>query len=149
MDTRVVLIVGSGTLCHVVLGRWVSPWLMPDLTLLSVLLTMLQIPGHPLGPALLGGVLAMVLAVHHPVLIGLAYLGAGWVVKWLAAWWDVTGVSMQRMAVGVAEGLLLTVLLMLSAPVTGGLLLLGGLRLAITILCLPLVRAVVVRVIPA
>ena len=149
MGIRPYLIVGFSVLAHVVLGRWVSPWLMPDLTLLSVLLTMLQIPGYPLGPALLGGVLAMFLAVHHPVLIGLAYLGAGWVVKWLAAWWDVTGVSMQRMAVGVAEGLLLTVLFLLSAPMTGGLLLLGGLRLALTILCLPLVRAVVVRVIPA
>ena len=90
----------------------------------------------------------MLLTTQHPVLIGLAYMGAGMVVKLLAAQWDLTAGSMQRIIVGGTEGCLLIFLLMLDAPIRGGLIWLSGLRLLLTVLCLPLVRAIVVGVLP-
>ena len=143
---RPYLIVGAGALSHLVLGRWVvSPWLMPDLMLLTVFLAMVHTPGHPIGPALLGGLVAMLSAVHHPLLVGLAYLGAGWLIKWLAARWDLADGAMPWVAVGVAEGMLIAVWLFLATPVTFRLLLLSGVKVLLTIACLPLVKRLVRR----
>ena len=142
-------IIASATLTQFLLGRWISsPWLMPDLALLSILLVVMRDPRHALGPVLFGGCCVMLLTVRHPVLIGLAYAGAGGLVRRLASQWDLTAAPMQRIVVGVMEGLLLTWFMVLSAPVRGGLCMLAMPRLIVTVLCLPLVRAVVVRMLP-
>jgi len=140
------LIVGIGVLSHIAIGRWVpSPWLVPDLTMLSVAVLILRLPGHPLTPAWLAGVAAMTLAVHHPLWMGMAYLSAGAAVKWMAHQWEVADPSRERLVIGLAQGGLL-ILLASTGPVTVGLIVMGGLQVGLTLLCLPLMRALVDRV---
>jgi len=144
---RLVVVVGLGVLSHLAIGRWLpSPWLVPDLTMLSVAVLILRLPGHPLAPAWLAGVAAMALAVHHPLWAGMAYLAAGAAVKWMAHQWEVTVPSRERLVIGIAQGGLL-ILLASRGPVTAGLIVMGGLQVGLTLLCLPLMRALVNRVV--
>ncbi|MBI4323525.1 MAG: hypothetical protein HY596_04525 [Candidatus Omnitrophica bacterium] len=132
-------------MAQMAIGRWVSsPWLVPDLTLLSMAVLILRLPGHPLTPAWLAGVAAMALAVQHPLWMGMAYLAAGAAVKWMAHQWEVTDPSRERLVIGIAQGGLL-ILLASTGPVTVGLIVMGGLRVGLTLLCLPLMRAFVHR----
>jgi hypothetical protein len=128
---------------------------VPDVTLLSLVVAMVSgsdtpeekrdgpvsdpSEGPAMAPAWLAGGLAMLVAVRQPALMGGAYLGAGWLIKRLAARWDISEVSVQGVAVGLAEGLLLAVWLA-DAHVTLVLLLLAGVKLAVTVACLPLIN---------
>ena len=142
---RSTVVMGVAILGHLAIGRWVSsPWLAPDLTLLSMAVLILRLPGHPLTPAWLAGVAAMTLTGHHPLWMGMAYLAAGATVKWMAHHWEVTDPSRERLVVGVTQGGLL-ILLASTGPVTVGLIVMVGLRVGLTLLCLPLMRAFVNR----
>ena len=120
--------------------------MVPDLTVLSMALAILRLPGHPLTPAWLAGVAAMTLARHHPLWTGMAYLAAGAAVKWMAHQWEVTDPSRERLVVGIAQGGLL-ILLASTRPVTVGLIAMVGLQVGLALLCLPLMRALVNRVV--
>ena len=144
---RAIVIVGIGVLSHIAIGRWVpSPWLVPDLTMLSVAVLILRLPGHPLTPAWLAGVAAMTLAGPHPRWTGMACLAAGATVKWMAHQWEVTDPSRERLVIGIAQGGLL-ILLASTGPVTVELIVMAGLQVGLTLLCLPLMRALVNRVV--
>ena len=143
------MIVGAGTALHVVLGRWVaSPWLMPDLTLISMVLAMTLPSQSLLGPALLAGFFVMLSTPQQPLLLGGTYVGAGWLIQVLALRWDLTDSTLQQLTVGAAEAGLLAMWLMLNAQVTMGLLLLAGMKLVMTVVCVPLVSFVMRRLIP-
>ena len=120
--------------------------MVPDLTVLSMALAILRLPGHPLTPAWLAGVAAMTLAGHHPLWTGMAYLAAGAAVKWMAHQWEVTDPSRERLVICIAQGGLL-ILLASSGAVTVGLIVMVGLQVGLTLLCLPLMRALVNRVV--
>ena len=163
MSSADFLIVGCGVLWHLILGRWLSsPWVVPDVTLASVVLAMARTPRQPLnassrfahsgqwgepvhamGPALVAGLLVMLLSVRKPLLMGTAYVGAGWLVRSLALRWDLTSPAMQRAAVAIAEACVLAVELFLTITVTPGLLFLSAARLVMTVACLPLFRWIV------
>lgn len=138
---------------------------MPDLTFLSMALAILLMPGRPfipppvLGPegrrsafggrtgggvsaVLAGGLLVTLWSVERPLLMGLAYAGAGWLVLRSAVIWDVTTPSLQRLVIAGGESLILA-LGLLGVPLTAALLLGAVVRLGMTIACLPLVRPVV------
>ena len=157
-------IVIFGMLAHMALGRWsLSPWLAPDLTALAMVAAILWLPGHPIVPAVLASIVAMALAVHHPVHSGAAYLLAGGLAKWLAHQWDLApapqgplpplatelGEAERRSPEGGATELAitglcltsLTALLLTTVPWTVELMVLASLHIAITMLCLPVARA--------
>lgn len=137
-------VVIAGTCAHLLLGRWIlSPWLMPDLTFLGMALAVLLIPGRPFSAVLVGGVLVTLMSVERPLLMGLGYAGAGWLVLRSAVIWDVTTPALQRFIIGGGESLIL-VLGFIGVPMTPGLLLGAVVRLGVTIACLPLVRSIVV-----
>ena len=148
MMWRSTVFMSVAMLSHLAIGRWSpSPWMVPDLTVLSMALAILRLPGHPLTPAWLAGVAAMTLAGHHPLWTGVAYLAAGAAVKWMAHQWEVTDPSRERLVIGIAQGGLL-ILLAWTGPVTVGLVVMVGLQVGLTLLCLPLMRALVNRVVP-
>ncbi|MBI3087964.1 MAG: hypothetical protein HYY91_03665 [Candidatus Omnitrophica bacterium] len=141
------LVVIGGTCLHLLLGRWVlSPWLMPDLTFLSMASALLLMPGRPFSAVLVGGVLVTLMSVERPLLMGLAYAGAGWLVLRSAVVWDVETPALQRLLIAAGESLILA-LGLIGVPWTAELLAGTVVRLGMTIVCLPLVRSVVARVV--
>ncbi|MBI4353605.1 MAG: hypothetical protein HY595_00065 [Candidatus Omnitrophica bacterium] len=96
--------VTSGVILHVALGRWVSsPWLVPDLTLVGLVLALVRVlrqaqdPERSRGrgkPRMVSGVesrrtvfvaslLAAALTFHHPFQAAAAYGALGWGIKTL------------------------------------------------------------------
>ena len=105
-------IVGCGAVSHLLVGRWVnSPWLMPDLTLIGMMLAMGRFPEQAWRIAGSGGWFAMIASVRQPGLVGLAYAGAGGLARWIAVRWDVSRPAVQLLAVGLTEGLMILVAL--------------------------------------
>lgn len=136
---KAVGIVMLGILAHMVLGRWSpSPWLVPDLTALAMLTAILRLPGHPIAPAVVASVVAMALAVHHPLQSGAAYLLAGMLALWMAHQWDLTQPSTERLIV-VACQAVLTLVLLGTIPPSADTLMWAMSHLAITVACLPLI----------
>ena len=141
---RIFLIVSMGALGHLAIGRWVaSPWLVPDLTLVIIVVTMIRCPGYSLSPALYGGLLVMLFTIHHSVAVGLAYVGAGVLTKLLATQWNVASPFLQQAMVGVAETGLVMVALFLNRAASLTLLGLAGAKVLITVACVPLLRRLV------
>ncbi len=144
------------------MGRWVaSSWLVPDLTLVSLVLAMVwgagdavrrgthgrprnasqlldgPIPSSPsIAPALLAGCCVALSAGRHGLVIAWLHVAVGAAVKWISTWWDLTDPSMQLTTVGVAEVVLLVAGFVLDATLSIGLLSLAGLKVAITMACL-------------
>ena len=144
---RSTVLMSMAMLSQIALGRWLpSPWFVPDLTLLGMAVLILRLPEHPFAPAWLAGVAAMTLAGRHPLWVGLAYLAAGVAVKWMARQWEVTEPFRERLVIGIAQGGLL-ILLASTGPVTVGLIVMAGLQVGLTLLCLPLMRAFVDRLV--
>ena len=94
----------------------------------------------------LAGVAAMTLAGRHPLWVGMAYLAAGAAVKWMAHQWEVTEPFRERLVIGIAQGGL-RILLASTGPVTVGLIVMAGLQVGLTLLCLPPMRAFVDRLV--
>jgi len=144
------IFVAVSALLHLVLGRWMpSPWVMPDLTVTSMVLAILLLPRRPLGPAAAGGAMVMLTTVHHPLAMGAAYAAAGGLVKLCSGWWDLTSPAFQRAAVIAAQLLLLAVAFVVSVPLTREVGLLAAGHLAITALCVPLVRWLLMTTVPS
>ena len=142
--------VGVSALLHLALGRWTpSPWFMPDLTVTSMVLAILLLPGRPFSPAAAGGLAVMLTAVHHPLLMGTAYAAAGGLIKLGADQWDLTPPALQHAAVLAAQALLLAVAFVLSVPLTWDICLLAAAHLLITAMGVPLVRSFLMMAIPS
>ncbi|MBI3319970.1 MAG: hypothetical protein HYZ89_05235 [Candidatus Omnitrophica bacterium] len=141
---RIFLIVTLGVLSHLAIGRWIaSPWWVPDLTLLSIVVTMARYPGQAFLPALYGGLLMMLFTVHHAVAVGLSYVGAGVLTKLLATQGDLATPFLQQVIVGVAEIGLLAVALFLNRTASLELLELSGAKVLVTVACIPFMRRLV------
>lgn len=139
MSASAFFLVAVGVIAHVGLGRMVDPaWLMPDLTLLSIVLAMRQSPNYPMGAALVGGCLTALIAASQAWLAGLAYLGAGGLVRWFAQTWDLSQRSIQLAAIAAAEAFLVCVWLLAAGRLSVGLVLLAIVKVAATSLCMPI-----------
>lgn len=147
MSVALFVMLGVGTLIQVSVGRWVgSPWVVPDLILISMILAMAKVPEDPpMSSGLWGAVLAMVATLHEPVAVGLAYLGTAWLVRRLASRLDLADPTIQLMVVGIGEVLLLGVWLMLDSRLCVGVVMLSVVRLGMTVGCVPFMRRVVAR----
>ena len=144
------IFVGVSALFHLALGRWTpSSWLVPDLTITSMVLAILLLPGRPLSPAVVGGLLVMLLTVQHPLAMGAAYLAVGGLMKLGADQWDLTSPPLQQAVVIAAQGLLLAVTFILAVPLTWETCLLAATHLLLTAMCVPLVRALLMLWIPS
>ncbi len=132
-------IVGCGAVSHLLVGRWVnSPWLMPDLTLVGMMLAMGRFPEQAWRIAGLSGWFAMIGSVRQPGLVGFAYAGAGGLARWIATRWDVSRPAVQLLAVGLTEGFILIVTLCVES--TRSPLVQAGLRLTPALCGLSLVK---------
>lgn len=122
---------------------------MPDLTVASMVLAILLLPGRPLSPAVVSGLLVVLVTVHHPLAMGAAYLAVGGLIKLGADQWDLTAPALHYVAVGVAQLLLLSVAFMLSVPLTWDVCPLVAAHLLLTAMCVPLVRSFLMFWIPS
>lgn len=111
-------------LAHAVLAQApVSPWWVPNLTLVGMVLAIGRHPERWAVWAGLAAVWTMVWAVRMPWLAGLCSLGCGWGARGLCEAWETSDVRMQSLAVGLAS-LIMTVALLWadrlwSLPVAG------------------------------
>jgi hypothetical protein len=141
MPVALVLIIGLGALFHLALGRWVaSPWLVPDLTLVSVISAMARAPEYSMNLVLLGGCLAIALAPSQCWWAGFAFAAAGGLVILLGLRWDLDVPLTQLLATGAAEAMLLVLAGCAGIRVTPGLVVLSGIKTLITVCCLLLVQ---------
>jgi hypothetical protein len=111
-------------LAHAVLAQApVSPWWVPDLTLVGMVLAIGRHPERWAVWAVMAAGWAMVWAIRMPWLVGLSYLGSGWGVRGLCRAWETSDVRMQSLATGAASLVLTAVLLwtdrLWSLPVAG------------------------------
>ncbi len=113
-----LIIVTSGVLLHVALGRWISsPWLVPDLTLVSLVLALRRSRSvEPMRTVVITSLLAMAFTVHHPFHAAGAYLVVGWGIKTLMSrlWYppskgEATRGFLPLISIGIAEALLLVI----------------------------------------
>jgi len=122
-----------------------SPWWVPDLSLVSLLVLVSHVPAQWLPWSALAGLWVSVwaLRVAWPLLLG--YVALGWLVRRCAYALDTSDLSTQGLLVGLAAILLTLALVWVEHLWT--LTVLGGalLRVIVTVLAVPVVRRVIVR----
>ena len=121
-------------LAHLAVGRWVaSPWLMPDVSLVGLLVALQRAPQYRL-PLLALASLGATVAAPGGGLAGPAYLGAGGLFVWASTQWDLRAPAVQAAVLGGIEALLVAIWCALSRPpVTPALLGLGAGKIALTV----------------
>ena len=126
---------------HAVLASVVpSPWWLPDVTLIGLVLAVGETPGQ--WPVLSGvaGLFTILWTARFPGHVFLSYLICGWAIGALAHRWDADDIRVQSCLV-MATSTAVTLGLvwfdhLWSLPVAG----LAGARVAVTGCCVPLVR---------
>ncbi|MBI3321203.1 MAG: hypothetical protein HYZ91_02920 [Candidatus Omnitrophica bacterium] len=81
----------------------VSPWWVPDLTLVGSVLATTRTPAKWLLFAGTAGLLTMVWALRLPTVVLVEYLLLGGVIRWLSGHWDVADRRLQGMIAGAAS----------------------------------------------
>ena len=126
---------------HAWLARAVSsPWVVPDLTLVGLVLSVAKTPVRWFACSVIAGLFMMGWAVRFPAQVFLSYVTLGWLVRALGRQWDATDPRVQTVMIGAASLLL-----------TGGALWLEDLwslslfgwamvRVALTVLAVPCAR---------
>ena len=109
---------------HVILAGIVpSPWWVPDLTLIGLVVTISQVPQQWLRLSVITGLFATSFAIRCSGPLLVSYLGLGWMVQRLARRWDVTDLRVQVLVVSVGNVLITLGLLWLdelwSIPLLG------------------------------
>lgn len=118
---RDVLLVTIAALAQAWLGRWVaSAWMVPDLLLVGMMIAMSARPEPRLRPAWLGGCWAMLLSVRRPLVVGVAYASAGWLMKALQRRWEMHHAAIQLALAAIAETLLVAVWCIVEGRAPGG-----------------------------
>ncbi len=128
-------------------GVLASPWMVPDLTLIGLVLVVMRAPHRWLLPSVAAGLSAVVWAIRSSSPIFVSYVLIGWLSQRIATQWDVADLRVQWLFVGVASTAVTFGLIWLddlwSWPVIG----LGLMRTAFTMLSVPLVRALMAKVV--
>jgi hypothetical protein len=133
-------------LAHALLVRLTaSPWLIPDLTLVGLVLSVGAAPVRWLICSVAAGLFAMTWALRWVPQIFLGYLLIGWGLQWLSQRWDAGDVRLQA---GYAGGVALTMRIVLlwldqlwSVPLAGWVIV----QTVVTCASLPMVRWVLRR----
>ena len=84
-------------------GLLPSPWWVPDLTLVGLILAISRTPHRWMLLSGSAGLLTAVWAVRFPHVVLVGSLGLGWIVRTLAKQWDITDVRLQRLLVAAAS----------------------------------------------
>ena len=126
---------------HALIARAVpSPWWVPDLTLVGLILAVARAPSRWLLLSAVAGLFTMAWAVRFPKQMFLSYVALGWVVQMLGRAWDATDLRVQLGMVGLASALLSLGGLWLDELWSFPLLGLSMVRVAMTVLAVPCVR---------
>ena len=117
-----------------------SPWWVPDLTLVGLVLAVARMPSRWLLFSVVAGVFTMAWAVRFPNQLFLFYVALGWGVRVLGRQWDATDLRVQVGMVGLAGALLSLGALWLDARSSLSLLELSMAHVAMTVLAVPCLR---------
>lgn len=148
MSAAGVMILVGAAVAQFCLGRVLaSPWAVPDLMLVGMLLVLLDMPrNRSLGVGVLAGLLVMAVTTRQPLVVGLAYGGVAVVVRSLAAVVDLAEPRIHLAVAAVLETGLLALWLVLGGRLSVALLILAGVKLLLTVASVPLLRPLVISV---
>ena len=126
---------------HALLAHLIaSPWWLPDLTLVGLVLAVGRRPAQWLIASLVAALLPVVSAVRFSGQLFSAYLVCGWLVQLVGRRWDAADGRVQGAMVLMATAALTLGAIWLedlwSLPLLGS----AGLRVAATGLCVPLIQ---------
>lgn len=135
-----------GVAAHALLASVIpSPWWVPNLTLVTLVLLVARAPGRWLILSWLAGIFMMVWAVRFPGPVFTGYLLVGWAVQALSKHWDTTDPRAERLMVGLASLCLTVGVLWLESLWSVALVGLAVVQAGLTVLAVPLTRRVVGR----
>ena len=140
---RMVALLACLTAHLLLAGVVASPWWVPDLTLVGLILAVAKAKRRWIALSSLAGLVMMTWAVRFPAPILITFLALGWAVRGLSAQWDLADIRVQCLVVAVASSLLTFGALWLedlwSLPLLG----LAAAHVAMTVAAVPCVRHVV------
>jgi hypothetical protein len=120
-----------------------SPWWVPDVTLVAVMLVIASAPDGWWLPSAIAGLLTMGWMIQAPALPLVWYLALGLGVSLGSGFWDLGDRRIQLVAIGIAEGVWLSLHVWFQdvavLPLAGWLLL----HVGITLLSVPMMRRLV------
>lgn len=122
-----------------------SPWWVPDLTLVGLVLSVVRSPARWLALSGWAGLITMAWAVRFPGPILAGYLFIGWASQMLARQWHATDLRIECLLVAIGSLSLTLGTLWLDDLWSPVLLLLTGIRAALTCAAVPLVHHLAVR----
>ena len=123
-----------------------SPWWVPNLSLVVLVVIVARVPNRWLILSWLAGMFMMVWTVRFPVLVFASYLFVGWAVQALSQRLDTTDPRAEWLIVGLASLCLTLGALWLESLWSVSLVGLAVVHIGLTVLAVPLTRRVVLRV---
>ena len=147
MSPALALALGGCLAAHAVAaGMLASPWWVPDLTLIGLVLVVVRMPHRWVIPSVVAGLSTAAWAIRSSSPIFIAYLLVGWVVQRVARQWDATDFRVQWLLVGIVATGLTFGLIWLDDVWSWSIIGLGLVRVAITMVSVPMVRFLMARV---
>ena len=144
MSHPVRFVIGA-VICHWLLGSVLSPWWVPDLTLVAVVLVSSGGARRWWLAAGLAGAMTMCWVPQFPLAVLCWYGALAGGIRWMAGVWDVNDARIQLLIVGAGACSWMGLLLWCSGasvpPVFG----LAAAHVAVTLLMLPLLRRLMLR----
>lgn len=122
-----------------------SPWWVPDLTLVGLVLSVGRAPTRWLPLSIFAGLVTMVWAVRFPGQLFTTYLLIGWASQIVARHWDATDVRIECLHVAAGSLILMVGMVWLDDLWSPRLLVLTALRVALTCSVVPLVHHLAAR----
>ena len=143
---RAALVLASCMAAHLALANISrSPWWVPDLTLVGLVLSVVRSPTRWLSLSGWAGLITVVWAVRFPGPIFTGYLLVGWASQVVARQWDATDLRIECLLAAAGSFLLMLGMLWLDDAWSPLLLALTGLRAALTCGVVPLVHRLAAR----
>jgi len=137
--------VGCLTAHVIAAGLLTSPWWVPDLTLIGLVLVVIRAPQRWVIFSIVAGLSTAAWAIRSSSPVFLSYLLIGWMTQRIAKQWNAMDLHVQWLLVGVASTALTFGLIWLddlwSWPVVG----LGLMRTVFTVLSVPIVRSLMAK----
>jgi len=140
-----LVFVGCLTAHVIAAGLLTSPWWVPDLTLIGLVLVVIRAPQRWVIFSIVAGLSTAAWAIRSSSPVFLSYLLIGWMTQRIAKQWNAMDLHVQWLLVGVASTALTFGFIWLddlwSWPVVG----LGLMRTVFTALSVPIVRSLMVK----
>ena len=149
MPAASLVIVGASALVQISAGRFLpSAWLMPDLLLLGLLLLASRSPAFPMILVGWGAWVAMMGTIRDPIIVGIGYAAAAWVMWWWTHHWEFQRPAIDVMVIGVCEAGLASLWLLAGGHLSLALVGLALMRVLVTVACAPLMRRLIWALVP-